>query len=511
MSEVSKIIMNGVEYPIKDASAREQIDVERKRISNLASLSDGSTTGDAELIDIRVGVDGTIYDSAGDAVRGQVDALQDDVDNKVNELKDDLGDLKTFKNIATDIMYKKGYTVNAKLTPASLNDYNCCRLDVSNYDEVYITTDVVNSSNLAMAFLYDKDFNYIKGVNFGTSSGIQSFQNEKLVIESNVKYITVTSYLTTPKVSVLCSIGDIDTVAKNFVGYKMLNDNNILLLLPCENDKIIVDMKKRGGNNLFEFNQFRKCDADKNISDITNTTGTLIIGNSTDWFAPFQVGATNNADGDSQTVTFTGGNHQYNNAGSGSTPTAYTENLKFYADDKEIDTALGYCHTLKICWNNKIQAWNTKKSDGSGRYVLNEYHTLTISNDGKINVSTDVVALEDVNIKTWYGYQFSEMNTVFTNGVRFIGSANRVLNTSSSANSNSKKCDSIIAYSNNTKLEMELDSTYGDGDRKLYDGNLGGFRSGNKCYFYIVDNGEFAEGSMISIRGSYKLSKNIIS
>lgn len=59
----------------------DELDALSARMDTFSQLAEGSTTGDAELMDARVGYNGVNWDTAGDAIRGQVSGIIDVLPN----------------------------------------------------------------------------------------------------------------------------------------------------------------------------------------------------------------------------------------------------------------------------------------------------------------------------------------------------------------------------------------------------------------------------------------------
>ena len=76
-SKKIKGAINDLSSQIKDKASNVDLDVERKRIDSFGSLKEGSTTGDAELIDGRIGANGIVYNNIGTGIRSQIKSLNE--------------------------------------------------------------------------------------------------------------------------------------------------------------------------------------------------------------------------------------------------------------------------------------------------------------------------------------------------------------------------------------------------------------------------------------------------
>ena len=121
---------------LDNKASKQEVDVERERITNLATLQQGSTTGDAELIDGRIGDDAKVYNNIGEAIRGQFRTIKNDLYNVFD------GDTIITGYIKKSDMVISGVdTVDDKFTKALLETQSGSNLGVSiievNPNEIY--------------------------------------------------------------------------------------------------------------------------------------------------------------------------------------------------------------------------------------------------------------------------------------------------------------------------------------------------------------------------------------
>lgn len=139
-----------------EATARQNADnTINDRIDNIIALTPGSTTGDAELQDIRVGINGITYNTAGDAVRDQLGGLDISCKNIQKPL------YPTSFTSGKAVRYDTGAEIN--LNAHSLSKF----IDVRAGDIIYLKyIDETHSADVRGCAFYDEDKNFI--ANSGT-------------------------------------------------------------------------------------------------------------------------------------------------------------------------------------------------------------------------------------------------------------------------------------------------------------------------------------------------------
>lgn len=112
-----------------DTEIKKDIQTQKARIDSFTSLEEGSTTGDAELIDGRIGADGVTYANIGTAIRTQCGNLNNLLDIKYEVTSNNRIDNSKFvgKNfdaiIGHDGNSSKTFTLDAKLKSTSVKGF----------------------------------------------------------------------------------------------------------------------------------------------------------------------------------------------------------------------------------------------------------------------------------------------------------------------------------------------------------------------------------------------------
>ena len=156
-------VANAVKYD-STTTVKGKLNVLDERMSTFTNLPAGSTSGDAELQDIRVKVDGKSASSAGAAVREQITSVMNDCKDRYDEIKEEISEFDNEK-INKEFLYEIDGS-NEQLSSTKI-------MDISGNGEIAkIVADFVYRDNLIT--IPDIKENTVNGLTYSAVDGIVS-------------------------------------------------------------------------------------------------------------------------------------------------------------------------------------------------------------------------------------------------------------------------------------------------------------------------------------------------
>lgn len=228
---LNKLYQEGV-VPIKNTADKAATDIAvlTSRVDNMSTLEEGSTTGDAELIDIRVGADGTTYSSAGEAVRTQVSQLSNDI-STIADISSNLFNPNT-------VIHNTFMNPDSTSTSVNNNYYTSDYIEIVGGKTIYFSNNGIEAA-VHFAIAFDENKNVISKSNeYATNFTLPS--NAKYVVittmysgnplnELQIEYDRITRYIPHNEAQSKELIGVVSKKkSDNLFNYKTITDNYFL-------------------------------------------------------------------------------------------------------------------------------------------------------------------------------------------------------------------------------------------------------------------------------------------
>lgn len=485
------------------------------RMDTFTSLPEGSTTGDAELQDIRVGASGAIYSSAGTAVRNQFNQVNNTI-SKI--LVENIYDASTQTDeTITDNAYIQGGNIIS-----NVNYFVTAPIDVSRFAgcSLYFNVPLHGTAvSAAIVSCFDVDGNYL------TNEGLNGLC---YTVPINANYIRLSvykyDYWNIAEVNDVFMILTADVSTDFFpCGYKYLvpidsrtatykiavnvSNNTVNFTTPSGSKFLHYTMQYFDGSKNAFFD-FRTIGETNEFNALPSEENKLFI-NGSEFFGPYIVRAINNTNGDlPDSLSFTGGSHAYSGNTEGETSaTGRSVVTSILIDGIRQSEYSGYCNTIDIYWTNYIQATNTKKENGSGREVLKEDYHLHFDGSN-FEIENDITALEELEIVRYYGLQIAHGVSNYDYTISYIGSHTNTIYEKGNSKSADTYCQEIYIK----RKDLPVECRFG-----LYPIGLGTFYCNHwysafdtdygKSYFFMVNSDEkcrMVQNQQVNFKGYYK-------
>ena len=213
---------------IKNKATKEELAVERARIDSLSKLQEGSTTGDAELVDARVGANGKVYTNVGSSIREQI-----------KEVKNN-----TFTIVSGKNMYNTENNTLGKLVTTAIG-----KKQVIDSNDVSLVWQKININNTEDYSMYgirmysitdNNDLVLVQNTFHNVASSINLLKEN---IPETAYYLYVATYLENADTDTQIEKGKVSTSYEKYTEFDHVKFNDTDINLAELNDDVVEPKK----------------------------------------------------------------------------------------------------------------------------------------------------------------------------------------------------------------------------------------------------------------------------